>query len=209
MTALVGVEWGTVPAWGAVLGAVAAAIAIVVQRHNSRLLGRIERTVALHRDLTTGEVGASRDRFTELMWREGSHTQPGQCHQPCFAELLDAEFTRDSVIPGRGALARYPDDVAQQGASPSRDLYKVLWCFERIDALLASKQLDAGLAVELLGTHTVWWNSLCARISDADTMHRRALGRAAEWMTAKNPSLRTYASQDFRPGDPARSCTNE
>jgi hypothetical protein len=200
MTGPIAVDWGTVPAWGAVLGAVIAGIAIFVQRHNSRVLGRIERTVALHRDITTGEVGAARDRFTELMWREGSRLKPGRCYQPRFAELLRPEFTHASASVQRGNLADYPADLTASGASPSRDLYKVLWCFERIHALLASEQLDQGLAVDLLGRHTVWWNSLCAEISDDDTMHRRALRQAADWMIRKDAKLEDNARQDFVDG---------
>ena len=32
---------------------------------------RVQRVIDLHRDLTTGEVGAARDRFTTLMWKHG------------------------------------------------------------------------------------------------------------------------------------------
>lgn len=195
------VDWGTVPAWGAVLGAVIAGVAVFVQRHNSRVLGRIERTVALHRDITTGEVGAARDRFTELMWREGSNIKAGRCYQPRFAELLKPEFTDGPAPVNHRKLADYPKDLTTVGASPSRDLYKVLWCFERIHALIHSKQLDQDLAVKLLGRHTVWWNSLCAEISDDDTMHRGALEQAARWMILKDPGLKDTARHDFGNGD--------
>ena len=79
-------DYGDVPTWIGAVGTlvaflIAAAVAVWQVRHQ-RSLAAVERTIALHRDLTAGEIGLSRDRLSEYMWRFGAKRGIGTCWQP-------------------------------------------------------------------------------------------------------------------------------
>jgi hypothetical protein len=158
---------------------------------------RVQRVIELHRDLTTGEVGAARDRLTTLMWKHGER-QAGRnrCHMPSWDELLPDVLGKGD--PGRGLLGGYPpeDEIpGAQGSEPLRDLYGVLWCFERIEAGRAGRALDRPMLEELIASHAVWWDELTRKLSPDNTRHLvalRALARALE-----TSELREWARRDF------------
>jgi hypothetical protein len=179
-----------------VVGGLAAAIALVELRSGLKAV-RVQRVIDLHRDLTTGEVGAARDRFTTLMWKHGErHAGRNVCHAPRWEEILT------NVLPGgaesRGVLGAYPpgDAIATAAdAEPMRDLYSVLWCFERIEAGRAGRALDRAMLNSMLASHAVWWDEFTRHLAPDNTRHvvsLRSLARALE-----TTELRSWARRDF------------
>ena len=174
--------------------AVGGSIGVIREVKGAKARGADDRTIQLHRDLTTGEIGAVRDRFTELMYRTGEKIESGRCYRPTFLDLLHPRYSGE----GNGRLCRYPRSMhAPEESVPMQDLYKILWTFERINASLESKRLDAKLTLDLIGSHAVWWNQLLARISESDTMHRKSLNRFATWALSQSPTLKTTYESEF------------
>lgn len=174
--------------------AVGGSIGVIREVRGAKARGADDRTIQLHRDLTTGEIGASRDRFTELMYRTGQKLEAGHCFQPTFFDLLHPRFSGE----GNGRLSRYPRSMhAPEDLVPMQDLYKILWTFERINASLDSKRLDTKLTLDLIGSHAVWWNELLARVTESDTMHRKSLSQFAKWSIRQRPQLAILSENDF------------
>ena len=159
---------------------------------------QVERAIAAHRDLTTGEVGAARDRLTTLLWQEGEATYSRNvCWRPYFQELL----------PPRGRLGLYHADVLGNDESePMRDLFN-LWCFERIDAARVGEALDQDMLFRLIAHHAVWWDELLQNIGskpmfDPVARPRRRLGHRTRFKAAARglPSDMAAASRAEAPG---------
>ena len=157
---------------------------------------QVERAIAAHRDLTTGEVGAARDRLTTLLWQEGEATYSRNvCWRPYFQELL----------PPRGRLGLYHADVLGNDESePMRDLFKVLWCFERIDAARVGEALDQDMLFRLIAHHAVWWDELLQNIVETNVRSRRAVRELAGWAIARDSKLRAWAAEDLPTADEER-----
>ena len=188
-------------AWATTAATVlAVAVAVVIalwQLRHQRRLGAIDRTVDFHRDLTAGEIGAARDRLSELMWRVGSSRGENSCWRPSWKELLGGQFAGDADL--EQDLSAYPDDMGTSaGQTPLRDLYKILWCFERISASWDGGLLNNPLATQILGNHAVWWDVLCARVPLESTRYRRTLADLAEACNRFDPELLEWARADFR-----------
>jgi len=186
-------EW-----WTLLIAAVAAAVALGqlwVGHHATK----VQRVIDLHRDLTTGEVGGARDRFTTLMWKHGERNAGRNvCHSPQWAEILTSVLSETS---SRGLLGFYPpaDAIATAGdAEPMRDLYTVLWCFERIEAGRAGQALDNKMLRSLLASHAVWWDELTQHLTTDNTGHLAGLRSLATAMDS--PPLRDWARRDFDVG---------
>ncbi len=81
--------------------------------------------------------------------------------------------------------------------TPLRDLYKILWCFERIRAAEYAHLLDPALSTEILGNHAVWWDHQCARIPADWTRYRKNLTDLAAHFLARDRSLVAWARADF------------
>lgn len=202
---------GDAPTW---LGALATVVALVVayvvairQLREQRRAAGVERTLSFHRDLTTGEIGLARDRLSEAMWRVGSQQRKNaqddyKCWQPSWMELLGAKYVElsGSVVD----LSVYPEDMEPDAnETPLRDLYKILWCFERIGAAREAGLLDNPLAERILGNHAVWWDYLCARVPPESTRYRKNLERLADHYQRRDPVLAEWAAADFPPrGEP-------
>jgi hypothetical protein len=191
---------GDLATWvGAVgtVGAIVAALVVAVwQVGHQRRQGNVERTIAFHRDLTSGETGAVRDRLSEFMWRVGSQSSTNRCWQPLWEELLGARFV--TLPAGAIDVSAYPADMAAGPAeTPLRDLYKLLWCFERIQAAEDAGLLDPHLSTTMLGNHVVWWDTLCARVAFDRTRYRRNLHTLAEHYRTRDPALQDWAAADF------------
>lgn len=172
---------------------------------------KVQRVIDLHRDLTAGEVGGARSRFTTLMWKYGER-QAGQnsCHAPNWREIRpvvlgESETSRASRAPeagaqGPGLLSVYPvKDRIQgaEGAEPMRDLYAVLWCFERIEAGRDGGALDEEMLKMLIAPHAVWWNEVTAHLTEDDTRHLGSLRNLSKHVATGE--LRSWAQRDFHP----------
>jgi hypothetical protein len=193
------VDIGDLPTWLGALGAVLALVAALWiakrQLREQRRLADVERTISFHRDLTTGEIGSGRDRLSEFMWRAGSQQGTNACWQPAWVELLGGKYLD---LQGAADLSTYPEDMATgTGETPLRDLYKILWCFERIGAARDHGLLDDELAARILGNHAVWWEFLCHRVPQDSTRYRKNLADLAQHYRQLDPALETWAAKDF------------
>ena len=195
-------ELGTLPAWIAVCVASASALFALLQLRANARARRVDRVIQMHEILTGGEVGAARDRFTTLMWRVGSRDDQGarRPYQPTFEDLVAPSAPRPDTGAGDHDVSRYPDNLAAPGSSidPLQDLYKVLWCFERIDAARTHDTLDRKLLVNLIGFHAAWWDRLLARIDDSASHHRRAQRDLASYCRAHRPDLDEWVEGGHR-----------
>ena len=187
---------GWIGSGGTIVAIVAAIVVAVFQLRAQRRQAAVERTIAAHRDLTTGEIGAARDRLSELMWSTGSKSGTNMCYQPSWEELLGAEYC--TLAKGEQDLAAYPVAMgAAPGQTPLRDLYRILWGLERVGVAYNSQILDAELALKMLANHVVWWNVLCANIPLDKTRYRRSLSELADQLSAAEPALIPWAGADF------------
>ena len=150
---------------------------------------RVDRVLDFHRDLTTGDVGDARSRFSELMFRVGEEAfGAGHCWRPTWNSLLPPDPKADVHSDTKRRLGLYPDDIiGGERHRPLDDLRSVLWCFERIEeARNRGASLDEPLLVSLIGYHAVWWDLLCKRLTRDGGGHIFSLVRLAEWMEEKS-----------------------
>lgn len=179
--------WSATAEWVIALTALSGVIYAGLQLRSEENAHRIGRVIEFHRDLTTGEVGAARDRLTTLLWQDG---ESGLCARPAsFQELL----------PPQGRLAGYTATVRGGDESePMRDLFKVLWCFERIEGTRSGEALDEEMLVHLIGNHAMWWDELLKHVADKDVRSRYAVRRLAAWVETQDAELRAWAKRDFQ-----------
>ena len=146
---------------------------------------QVDRVLALYRDFTSGEVGAARDRFSDLMFRAGEKAfGPRKCWRPELESLIPAYPTVGNDLSPSRFLGAYPQDMAgAEGSRPINDLRQVLWCFDRInEARKGQSPLDDQLLVSLMGHQVVWWNLLCGRLVAREASHVYSLVQLASWM---------------------------
>lgn len=167
---------------------------------------QVDRVLGFHHDLTSDEVGAARNRFSELMFRVGREAfGPGYAWRPTWKSLIPTDPNL------HGPLGTYPPDMAGPGHDrylPLDDLRAVLWCFERIEeARRREASLDDQLLVSLIGYHAVWWNLLCQRLEPTGGGHLTSLIGLAQWMEEKDwrhdprNSSRHHPEADFHGGE--------
>ncbi|MBK5222012.1 MAG: hypothetical protein JJE52_03870 [Acidimicrobiia bacterium] len=161
----------------------------------------MQRVIDLHRDLTSGEVGAARSRFTALMWKAGEKAEgENLCHRFTWSEIRSPVLTDKHVVE-RGVLGTYdrlPGIPDGEHAEPMRDLYSVLWCFERIEAGRLGHALDSEMLGQLVAHHAVWWNELTGNLgadNDLPTIHLGSLRSLAKAL--RTPKLEDWARDDF------------
>lgn len=170
---------------------------------------QVDRVLGFHRDLTTDEVGAARNRFSELMFRVGEEAfGPGYAWCPSWASLLPIDPNAHGPTRNLGA---YPPDMTGPGDDrrlPLNDLRAVLWCFERIEeARHQEASLDEKLLVSLVGYHAAWWNLLCQRLEPEGGGHLGSLISIAQWVEEKGwrddprNSNRHHPENDFHGGE--------
>lgn len=195
-------------AWvGAVgtIGAIAAATVVAVsQLKAQRRLSAVERTIALHEAATTREIGAARQRLSQHLWNAGSAGGTHRCCQPTWEQLLGGRFAR--IQDGLADLSAYsPAIAAGPGQTPLKDLYTILWFFQRVADADHTGLLDPDLTWGMLAHHTVWWGTLCARIEDHHTEYVRPLKYLAGLYGRQDKSLVTWAEADFAAPEPQQS----
>jgi hypothetical protein len=170
---------------------------------------QVDRVLGFHRDLTADEVGAARNRFSELMFRVGEEAfGPGYAWRPSWASLLPIDPNVQG--PARN-LGIYPPDMTGPGDDrhlPLNDLRAVLWCFERIEqARHREASLDDELLTSLIGYHAAWWNLLCQRLEPQGGGHLSSLISLAEWVEERGwrddprNSSRHHPENDFHGGE--------
>src|SRR5215472_13494106 len=84
--------WSIILQFAAALGALVAAAAAgwgLIYARGVITDRRVDRVLTLHSELTGGDVGAARNRFSELMFRAGEATLgPNSCWRPTWESLL-------------------------------------------------------------------------------------------------------------------------
>lgn len=118
---------------------------------------RVDRTLDLHRELVSGEVGEARARLVQV-------TRLTHPPRPIDRKLLSRSALQGP--PVAGSTASYEDVVA------------LLRFFERVDATRRAGSLDNVVAASLIGSHACWWDR--AILAD-DTKARKPLRSFAQW----------------------------
>lgn len=175
---------------------------------------RVDRAMMLYRDFTSGEVGAARDRFSDLMFRVGEEAfGPRKCWRPDLESLIPSHSAGNRFSPSRFLGAYPPDMIDGIDKRPIQDLRQVLWCFDRInEARKRQSSLDEQLLVPLMGHDVAWWNLLCGRLATREASHVYSLVQLASWMEEKgwrnDPRNRYRKSpEDDFPSDEANAPT--
>jgi len=146
---------------------------------------QVDRVLALHIELTTGEAGAARARLSELMYRVGEEAfGPGKCWRPDWESLIPPSPAASETFRTRRFLGAYPTDmIGGEGHRPIYDLRQTLACFDRInEARKREASLDEDLLISLLGHGVAWWNLLCGRLEPRAGAQVYALVQLASWM---------------------------
>ena len=179
----------------AAIGASAAAAAAVWGLRYARGLidvgvkdRQVDRALALHKEITTGEIAEARNRFNELMYRAGEEAfGPRMCWRPNWESLIPPNPAVAQDLSSRRFLGAYPKDmVSGEGHRPIHDLRLVLWSYDRVnEARKREASLDEDLLVSLLGHQVVFWSIQCGRLDTKSGAHVQALMELASWMEAK------------------------
>ncbi len=133
---------------------------------------RVDRTLALHAELTTGDVGAARVRLARQLrdlGRAGVHVnRPG----------LVAQVTWDELLTDR--VNNYLLEV-DRAHKPYRDAGAVLRVFERADAANRAGALDSALFHQLICHHGYWWAIALRKREGEPWASRDALDGLLAW----------------------------
>lgn len=135
---------------------------------------RIDRVHDLHRELTTGEVGAARARLGAFLRNAGGTDGPVRI--TTLTELRE------------GSLSSYPEGGGVD-AAPRRDATLILRFFERARIAQVGHAVDDEVFAALIGRHAAWWDCAIAR---SDSISRRPLRALAEWAnsyTKRHPDV--------------------
>ncbi|MFC6093048.1 hypothetical protein [Saccharothrix lopnurensis] len=125
---------------------------------------RVDRALALHAELTTGDVQAARVR---LLLRLQAAREEGKV-RPVSLDRLRTD----------GEFAAYADPA--QGR-PIRDANVVLRHFDRVNAARVAGIVDLPFLHELIGVHALWWDRAITRDED-EPLLRRGLAELATWV---------------------------
>jgi hypothetical protein len=165
-----------IQAWATVLlviVAIAAAIYTRNQIKSAERVRRVDRVLELHHQFASDIVGASRMRFSNLMWKAGrcafeNEADPdgSWCWQPSWESIFPKDPARTTGDLNKNRfLGKYPEDIpGSKYSNPVADLRQVLWCIGRINGARERKEIDDALLINLLGWEVVWWYLLCERL---------------------------------------------
>jgi hypothetical protein len=212
-----------VQAW-ATVALVVAAIAAAFYAGRQIRTRKIDRVLELHNQFASGLVGASRRRFSNLMWKAGRRAyEEERAADPagrwlCWKPSWESIFPQDeSIFPQDAArrddfnkrrfLGEYPKDIpGWESSNPVADLRQVLWCIGRIYGARERKEVNDALLINLLGWEVVWWHELCQRLR-VDTKNGGGvtgpLDELARWILKKQGSkkLNYMNGRGYEPGE--------
>ena len=135
---------------------------------------QVDRVLALHKEVTTGEIAEARNRFSELMYRVSEEAfGPRKCWRPDWESLVPPNPAVERTQSSSRFLGAYPEDMSSgQGHRPIHDLRLVLWSYDRVnEARKREASLDEDLLVSLM---VVWRSHLCGRLDTKSGAHLRA-----------------------------------
>lgn len=127
---------------------------------------RVDRTLALHSELTEGSVGDARRRLAFHLRQHGDTDYPVRC--VAIHEL------RDNAM-----LSKYRNDTGAH--DPYTDAELLMRFFERCRLALLRGSVDNPLFAELIGRNSAWWDKA---FKDDSTNARTALKELANWASA-------------------------
>lgn len=157
-------------AWASGLSAFAVALALglaVVTLRTDVKDRQVDRTLALHAELTSGEINEARVRLVDHLRAHGQVDASGH-RRPARASVAE--------LRGTTGLGVYNQGV---GSTPKSDLSQLLRFFERARLVREAGSIDEPLFVELIGRHAGWWN--CALVRNSDWGSRRTLMELGLW----------------------------
>jgi hypothetical protein len=125
---------------------------------------RVDRTLALHEELTSGETDKSRRR---LLVHLRDHAPVGEKYLAITRQELGA-----MAIHSRYSSAAPPE------ATPFSDAGVLLRFFERAQLAQQAHTIEPSMFVELIGRHATWWNAL---FKQENTNPRQALKALSDW----------------------------
>ena len=137
-------------------------IAVATLRGDSRDR-RVDRVLAFHQELTSGETNAARVRLVQHLRENGRNSR---VLQVSTTQLRD----RDSKLSG------YRD--ASVNETPSDDVGLLLRFFERAWLAQATGSLEDSMSASLIGAHAGWWDRA---ILPSPSPARAALAELAAW----------------------------
>lgn len=145
---------------------------------------RVDRTYALHQELTNGEIDDARRRLGEFL-RERDSAGMAAGWKRLSRERM-RRFNRENV---------YPNDPTH---SPLIDSGRLIRFFERARLVQLTGGVDDDTFVALLGSHIVWWD--CALKLDSSPA-RMTLRLLADWADGRLTGQRATLSHitDWRP----------
>jgi hypothetical protein len=145
---------------------IAIIIAVTTLRSDSRDR-KVDRTLALHEELSTGSVGSARRRL-------GLHIREIGGLQNPITGVLITDF-RDA-----NGISTYSPPFNNE-SDPYTDAELIVRFFERCRMVLYSESIDELIFVKLIGRQAAWWDNA---FSPDGTNARRALAEVSEWATA-------------------------
>lgn len=132
---------------------------------------RVDRVLALHQELVTGEVQAARVALVRHLRR-----RPDRRAISVSLERLDKD----------PELSRYAEDSehpsGDRSRTPGLDARLLLRFFERADAIRTSGAAYLPLYAELIGGHALWWSKHLIPSSDGSSGLTRAVCNIGEWL---------------------------
>ncbi|MDI1464294.1 hypothetical protein QEZ54_25310 [Catellatospora sp. KI3] len=155
-----------------VVAALGLAAATLLRDNRDR---RVDRALALHQELSTGDLWQARQRLvTHLTRLDAEQRKEGDPERV-------RRVTREQLRSDPRASV-YADGIG----SPRIDADLLVRFFERAEAARRTHALDVPLFGELIGRQAVWWNT--ALIADGRTWTcRRSLTELAAWASAAGP----------------------
>jgi hypothetical protein len=131
---------------------------------------RVERAIELYRDLVVeGDTAASFNRLSVLLRNMGA--EKFKIHT--WYLMDDTEFLPGNLL-----------DPALAGVDTAfQDLYRVLWFFERTEAVLNFGLAEQEVMFQTIGFHCWWWGQLLwgvRSLKASDSIHRLA-PLVAQW----------------------------
>ena len=180
-----GTEWtalGAVATAAQAIGVIAALAIVWGRSAVTPTPAAVDRVLVLQATLIEGEIGAARSRLSthlrDIAGGIGDATS-GQRFRPTASELSNF----GGCWGAYGLAVVNPD-----GARPAQDLNRLLWCFERIHAVLDHELADEALLHRLLSPHICWWHVALDNIENYQVLAFDSLDQLAEW-------VRTFRSQ--------------
>lgn len=137
-------------------------IAVATLRDDSRDR-RVDRVLALHQELTSGETGAARVRLVQHLKEHGKNSR---VLQVTTAQLRDRA----------SKLSRYKDSSVNE--TPGDDVGLLLRFFERAWLAQATGSLEDSMSASLIGAHAGWWDRA---IRPSSSHSRAALAALSAW----------------------------